>query len=158
MVATPIGLLHAHPCRFRLAGFVSYIPLPVVAGYLAYVGYFCLAAGVGQGTALPIGAPDTWPLLWQHAAALPKAAATFGCAGAIFWAVHMWRSPAALPAVLMAIPVLWYAALGATVWLRGLRWADAVQWLADHEWTAAVPESGGQPIWEVRFSILADDC
>lgn len=27
---------------------VQYVPLPVVGGYLGYVGYFCLAAGVSQ--------------------------------------------------------------------------------------------------------------
>ena len=44
--------LQAHPpptLRFtgalRLAGLVQYVPLPVVGGYLCFVGYFCLAAG-----------------------------------------------------------------------------------------------------------------
>jgi SulP family sulfate permease len=32
--------------RFKLATLVQYVPLPVVGGYLGYVGYFCLAAGV----------------------------------------------------------------------------------------------------------------
>ena len=31
---------------FKLATLVQYVPLPVVGGYLGYVGYFCLAAGV----------------------------------------------------------------------------------------------------------------
>jgi MFS superfamily sulfate permease-like transporter len=29
----------------RLASLVQYVPLPVIGGYLAFVGYFCLAAG-----------------------------------------------------------------------------------------------------------------
>uniref|UniRef100_A0A7S1BZH2 SLC26A/SulP transporter domain-containing protein n=1 Tax=Corethron hystrix TaxID=216773 RepID=A0A7S1BZH2_9STRA len=33
--------------RLRLADAVSYLPLPVVGGYLAFIGYFCLQAGVG---------------------------------------------------------------------------------------------------------------
>ena len=31
---------------YKLASLVQYVPLPVVAGYLGYVGYFCLAAGI----------------------------------------------------------------------------------------------------------------
>ncbi len=31
--------------RFRLADAVSYLPMPVVGGYLAFIGYFCLMAG-----------------------------------------------------------------------------------------------------------------
>ncbi len=30
---------------------MQYVPLPVVGGYLGYVGYFCVAGGVGLGTA-----------------------------------------------------------------------------------------------------------
>lgn len=33
--------------KFNCANFVSYLPLPVVGGYLAFIGYFCFIAGVG---------------------------------------------------------------------------------------------------------------
>ena len=33
--------------RFKCADVVSYLPLPVVGGYLAFIGYFCVIAGVG---------------------------------------------------------------------------------------------------------------
>jgi MFS superfamily sulfate permease-like transporter len=45
-----IGL--SAPCWFhnagslKLAGLVQYVPLPVVGGYLSYVGYFCFVSGV----------------------------------------------------------------------------------------------------------------
>jgi MFS superfamily sulfate permease-like transporter len=35
--------------RCRLAQLVQYVPLPVVGGYLGYVGYFCVAGGLGLG-------------------------------------------------------------------------------------------------------------
>ena len=53
-------------CRRQLASLVAYIPLPVVAGYLAYVGYFCVAAGMSQGTRLEIRGPLTWFELATH--------------------------------------------------------------------------------------------
>ena len=36
---------------------VQYVPLPVVGGYLGYVGYFCLAAGVSQACNVQVQAP-----------------------------------------------------------------------------------------------------
>jgi hypothetical protein len=33
--------------KFNCANFVSYLPLPVVGGYLAFIGYFCFIAGIG---------------------------------------------------------------------------------------------------------------
>lgn len=32
--------------RLRLASLVQYLPMPVVGGYLAYIGYFCGQAGL----------------------------------------------------------------------------------------------------------------
>lgn len=53
---TVIGLGIATAClgcmlmimgKFNYANAVSYLPLPVVGGYLAFIGYFCVIAGVG---------------------------------------------------------------------------------------------------------------
>ncbi len=46
--------------KFKLATYVQYVPLPVVGGYLGYVGYFCLAAGIGQGSGVQIGSFSSW--------------------------------------------------------------------------------------------------
>jgi SulP family sulfate permease len=46
--------------RFKLATLVQYVPLPVVGGYLGYVGYFCLAAGMGLGTSTTIDTISSW--------------------------------------------------------------------------------------------------
>ena len=48
--------------RFRLASFVSLIPMPVVAGYLAFIGFFCFAAGLGLSCSKDI---STWQDLTQ---------------------------------------------------------------------------------------------
>ncbi|KAI7835444.1 hypothetical protein COHA_010661, partial [Chlorella ohadii] len=39
-----VGVLIVGTGALRLAGLVQYVPLPVVGGYLCFVGYFCLAA------------------------------------------------------------------------------------------------------------------
>jgi MFS superfamily sulfate permease-like transporter len=45
---------------------VAYIPLPVVAGYLGYLGYFCVAAALAQVTGLPISSPLSMRLVLLH--------------------------------------------------------------------------------------------
>lgn len=42
-----LGLMLMLMGRFNCANAVSYLPLPVVGGYLAFIGYFCVVAGVG---------------------------------------------------------------------------------------------------------------
>ena len=37
-----------------MAQMVQYVPLPVVGGYLGFVGYFCMAGGTGLGTGLQV--------------------------------------------------------------------------------------------------------
>lgn len=39
--------------RARLAKFVAYLPMPVISGYLAYIGFFCIEAGLSLCTVLP---------------------------------------------------------------------------------------------------------
>lgn len=46
----------ACPGVYKLASLVQYVPLPVVAGYLGYVGYFCLAAGLSLACNVQVGA------------------------------------------------------------------------------------------------------
>jgi SulP family sulfate permease len=42
-----LGLVLMFLGKFNCANAVSYLPLPVVGGYLAFIGYFCVVAGVG---------------------------------------------------------------------------------------------------------------
>jgi hypothetical protein len=52
--------------KFKLATLVQYVPLPVVGGYLGYVGYFCLAAGIGLGCNTTINTFSSWANLFAH--------------------------------------------------------------------------------------------
>lgn len=36
--------------RLRLASIVQYLPMPVIGGYLAFIGYFCGQAGLAFAT------------------------------------------------------------------------------------------------------------
>lgn len=99
------------PGKYRLAGLVQYIPLPVVGGYLAYVGFFCLVAGASVSMDMPL---DSWaditavvhsrPALYMLAAAVCSTAV-------LIVAMERCTHPAALPAALVGVPVAFYAAL-----------------------------------------------
>lgn len=39
---------------FKLAGLVQYLPLPVVGGYLAFIGLYCLEAGISLMSGLQV--------------------------------------------------------------------------------------------------------
>ena len=52
--------------KFRLPDAVAYLPLPVVGGYLAFIGYFCLEAGVALCISHPIMKPSDWSYLFDH--------------------------------------------------------------------------------------------
>ena len=99
--------------RLRLAGLVQYVPLPVVGGYLSFVGWFCFAAGLGLGAGVELGPPSSW-LGLGSADALPKLAATVAASAAILLVMRRARSPWALPALLASIPLLFHAILLAT--------------------------------------------
>jgi hypothetical protein len=58
-----VALLHCFVSLFpSSSSAVSYLPMPVVGGYLAYIGYFCLQAGV----ALCISQTMTTVLDWKY--------------------------------------------------------------------------------------------
>ena len=46
MSTATLGLSLVVIGKFKLGSFVSYLPAPVVGGYLAFIGYFCFIAGL----------------------------------------------------------------------------------------------------------------
>lgn len=45
--------------KLKLIQYVQLLPLPVVGGYLGYIGYFCLAAGLGIGSGKEVNDPSS---------------------------------------------------------------------------------------------------
>eukprot|EP00878_Enallax_costatus_P013193 GHUV01013790.1.p1 GENE.GHUV01013790.1~~GHUV01013790.1.p1 ORF type:complete len:1035 (+),score=287.38 GHUV01013790.1:628-3732(+) len=110
-VATAVvGIMTMLVARFKLATLVQYVPLPVVGGYLGYVGYFCLAAGIGLGCNTTINTFTSWGNL-LHKDALIKFIPTFLAALVLWVCMTRARSPWALPATLAAVPAAFHAYL-----------------------------------------------
>ncbi|CAJ1919311.1 unnamed protein product [Cylindrotheca closterium] len=93
--------------KFRLADAVAYLPMPVVGGYLAFIGYFCLQAGV----ALCISTPMMNLLDWGHI--FDKGNFVLAVPGLLAGLVltmtsRLAKSSGALPMVMIVIPALFY--------------------------------------------------
>ncbi|KAI8470530.1 MAG: hypothetical protein J3K34DRAFT_255209 [Monoraphidium minutum] len=141
MVATIIvGLLTTAVARFKLATLVQYVPLPVVGGYLGYVGYFCLAAGVGLGAGVQVGSFSSWLNLFARDP-LIKLAPTVVSALVLMLTMTRARSPWALPAVLVALPLAFHAVLLAT----GITLEQA----QDAGWALKPQGKSTQQFWEL---------
>ncbi|DAZ94510.1 TPA: hypothetical protein N0F65_011863 [Lagenidium giganteum] len=46
--------------KLKIASFVQYLPMPVVGGYLAYIGFYCLEAGLSMMSDKTIKEPADW--------------------------------------------------------------------------------------------------
>lgn len=100
--------------RFKLADAVSYLPMPVVGGYLAYIGYFCCQAGVALCISTPLITLADWGnLLNLHSLLL--AIPGLGAGLILTLASRNITNDAALPLIMVAIPVVFYVIL----WLSG---------------------------------------
>ncbi|KFM27070.1 Uncharacterized protein C24H6.11c [Auxenochlorella protothecoides] len=111
-----VGLLIIATGMLKLASLVQYVPLPVIGGYLAFVGYFCLAAGVSLASGVHI---DEDPMTW---AGLASADALLRLVPALLLLLlitavqRRFSHPLALPLLLAAAPVVFYVVLAAGGW------------------------------------------
>jgi hypothetical protein len=113
--------------------------------------YFCVAAGLGQSTGLTINAPPTWLQLLVNDGAWSKLVVTLLGSMAIAYALRVWKSPAALPTVMLLLPMVWCVVLAVTCAVRGTSWGSMQHWLVDNNWISPLPEKGiSQSVLEVR--------
>ena len=120
IVSTTIALLGASTAalgivlvllgKFRLADAVSYIPMPVVGGYLAFIGYFCVEAGIALSISEPMIGFRGWSYLFNRKSlvlAFPGIVASV----ALVWVSRNAKNEAMLPAIMSLFPILFYLVL-----------------------------------------------
>lgn len=101
--------------KVQLAGLVSYLPMPVVGGYLAFIGFFCLLAGLGICASESISsALDLTKIFNTHDLLLCLPAIICGTALTII--SHKLTHVAALPGALVAMPLCFYL----IIWITGV--------------------------------------
>ena len=110
--------------HLQLASYVQYLPLPVIGGYMAFIGLFCGEAGLSL--MLPTGETidglfnvsrmvEQWTLLLTVDAAghiLPGVLLGLG----LYWVVTTYRHYLVLPSAMLAIPLGFYCVVGIGGW------------------------------------------
>jgi SulP family sulfate permease len=105
-----LGLVLMIMGRFRLADAVSYLPMPVVGGYLAFIGYFCCQAGVALCISKPLMTLGDWIYVVEprnFMLALPGLATGL----VLTFTSRLATNPGALPILMVSIPALFYLLL-----------------------------------------------
>jgi MFS superfamily sulfate permease-like transporter len=105
-----LGLVLMLMGRFRLADAVAYLPMPVVGGYLAFIGYFCCQAGVALCISQPIMTLGDWKYVFE-----PKnlMLAVPGLVTGVVLTLtsRLATNSGVLPLVMVSIPALFYMTL-----------------------------------------------
>ena len=114
--------------RFRLADAVAYLPMPVVGGYLAFIGYFCLMAGTALCISESMMELKDWAyLLDPHNLLLAFPGLLTGLLLTLI--SRNAQSDATLPLTMVIIPVIFYIIIFATG--AGIEGARAQGWVGE---------------------------
>jgi len=105
-----LGLALVGLGKLELASAVQYLPMPVVGGYLAFIGFFCGQAGLAMMSEVELLGLGDWAKLLEPRAALLAAPGLILGVG-LYVLVRKARHMLALPAFLLAVVVAFYAAL-----------------------------------------------
>ncbi len=115
-----LGLVYLALGIFKLGGFVRFVPVPVMGGFLAATGWLLLSGGIGVAVELTPGAT-----LFQSSALVRWLPALL--LGIVLWlALRRWSGPLSLLAILIGAGGVFYGVM----WLCGVPFAR----LADEGW------------------------
>ena len=99
--------------KLRLAMLVQYLPLPVVGGYLAFIGLYCLEAGLTMMSGVQVTSllgfdcPSQWAALAQPSALLAVMPGVL-CGVGMLLVLQRFHHFLVLPSMLLAIPTAFY--------------------------------------------------
>ncbi|CAI5745007.1 unnamed protein product [Peronospora destructor] len=114
--------------KLRLASFVQYLPMPVVGGYLAFIGFYTMEAGLSMMTTQSIKQPADWIKLADWNVLLLSVPGVIA-GTAIFWINSRWNHMAVMPCCLTVILTTFYGLLLITG--SSLDDARAAGWVAE---------------------------
>eukprot|EP00756_Hemistasia_phaeocysticola_P007184 Hpha_TRINITY_DN14152_c0_g1::TRINITY_DN14152_c0_g1_i1::g.10629::m.10629/K03321/TC.SULP; sulfate permease, SulP family len=155
MATTLLGLALMATGALRGAAFVQYLPMPVVSGYLAFIGLFCVEAGLALSTGKDINTdPRSWIHLFSEEAAgyaLPAVAAGL----ILLYVSQEYTHPAALPLAFLLLPAIFYVILVTAQGTHKGEWGmdDATSWGQSNGWLTQPAEGGNQGFF-AAFSVF----
>ena len=119
--------------KFKLAHFIQYLPLPVIGGYLAYIGFFCGEAGLAMMGGVQIAGIHDWGKFAHRDTfihILPGAVIGIS----MYHILGIARSPYALPMCMSFVLITFYLIL----WVTGSTLQDA----RDRNWVLPLDPQG----------------
>lgn len=122
-----LGLLLVVVAKLNLASLVQYIPMPVIGGYLAFIGFFCGEAGLAMMSGLQIVHVADWEQFVSYdaiALALPGLVAGM----TMYFLLRQIHSPFVLPCCMLIVLGGFYAFMLLTG--MGFEEARAQGWIA----------------------------
>lgn len=119
--------------RLRLASMVQYLPMPVVGGYLAFIGFFCGLAGLSLMAGVQVTSVADFPLFFNEKCVILLApGVTIGVA--TYFLLGYFRSPFVLPASLLFVLTSFYGFM----FLTGTSFEE----VREYGWVAPLIEVG----------------
>jgi SulP family sulfate permease len=116
--------------KLKLASLVQYLPMPVVGGYLAYIGLFCLEAGFSLMTGVQVNNVLDWKHLFHKdpmLLILPGIVLGF----ALIFITNRFRHFLVFPCLLLSIPIMYYIVIAIGGYsLEDARAAHGYGWMA----------------------------
>lgn len=103
-----LGLLLVIIGKAKLANMVSYLPMPVIGGYLAFIGYFCLEAGLSLSTGKQLSGLKTWGALLSSDRAIILCTPGVVAGGLLTYVSRTFKHFGALPLAIIFIPITFY--------------------------------------------------
>lgn len=97
--------------RVRLAKLVAYLPMPVIGGYLAFIGYFCLEAGMSLASGEVINGLSSWTTLVSEDRTIILCAPALVSGAALTYISRYYTHFAALPLAIVFLPASFYGLL-----------------------------------------------
>ncbi|KAK1942375.1 putative vacuolar membrane protein [Phytophthora citrophthora] len=124
--------------RFKLAALASYLPMPVIGGYLAFIGVFCLYAGLALSTGLVVNDFSSMLHMFDDAHNLLLCAPGFLGGATLLLVSQNFKNPFALSTAIMIMPVLFFLVLA----IGGISLEDARDngWVDPVEKTASITD------------------
>ncbi|KAL4117578.1 hypothetical protein PRIC2_011566 [Phytophthora ramorum] len=97
--------------RFKLATLASYLPMPVIGGYLAFIGIFCLYTGFALSTGLAINDFSSMVSMFDDAHNIVLCLPGLLGGAALLAISKNFKSPFVLSAAIVVMPVLFFLVL-----------------------------------------------
>lgn len=119
--------------KMKLASVVQYLPLPVIGGYLAYIGFFCGQAGLAMMAGVEINSPSDWSRLCNRRSILLILPGLL-LGSAQYVILRTVKSAFTLPACMATVLLAFYFSL----WTFGMSMGDA----REYGWISALAPEG----------------